>query len=101
MIISDSDSCDREQDVTFELTQTGSSFSGTATDRPRAFNPANCSAPTGGKIAQLTGTVGAGVFSFTTPGERGGTLTFEGTFTATRMVGALVGGGVTFAVTRQ
>jgi hypothetical protein len=33
----------------------------------------------------ITGTAGAGTFSFTSPGERGRFITFSGTFTATRM----------------
>lgn len=100
-IISDPQSCDSEQDLTFDLTQTGSSLSGTVTDRPRKHNPSRCNGPTAGKTVSLSGTVGAGVFSFTVPGERSATVTCSGTFTATRMTGSCDGGNGTFAVNRQ
>lgn len=100
-IISDPQSCDSEQDLTFDLTQTGTTLSGTVSDRPRKHNPSVCSAPTTGKVVSLTGTVGADVFSFTVPGERARTVNCSGTFTSTRLTGTCDGGNGTFAVNRQ
>jgi hypothetical protein len=101
VIINDPDSCDAEQDVTLDLTQTGNTFSGTVTDRPRAFHPSTCTAPTTGGTNTLTGTVNGGSFSFTSPGERGRTVTCAGSFTATRLTASCNGGGMTIAATRQ
>lgn len=100
-IISDPQSCDSEQDLTFDLTQTGTTLSGTISDRPRKHNPSVCSAPTIGRVVSLTGTVGADDFSFTVPGERGRTVNCSGTFTRTRLTGTCDSGNGTFAVNRQ
>ena len=101
VIINDPSSCDSEQDVTLDLTQTGNTFSGTVTDRPRAFHPSTCTRPTEGGTNTLTGTVDAGAFSFTSPGERGRAITCSGTFTATRLTASCNGGVLTIAVNRQ
>ena len=94
--------CQAEADLRLDLTQTGSTVSGTATDRTRLTRCEN----NAGKTRPLTGTAGAGVVSFTieSSGE-GGNFNCSGTFTAARMTGSCTGSSdlfrVTFAVNRQ
>jgi hypothetical protein len=101
-LVSPAPLCQAEADLTLDLTQTGSTVSGTATDRTRVTRCEN----NRGKTRPLTGTVGAGVVSFTIEDSgEGGNFNCSGTFTATRMTGSCGGSSetfrLTFAVNRQ
>lgn len=81
-------SCDTSEDIQLDLTQTGSSISGTLTERIRAISPTRPGCDTVGAVYgpwQLTGTVGPGTITFVATFEKGRSFTFSGTFTSTRM----------------
>jgi fibronectin type III domain protein len=99
LVISDTSSCDAEQDVQLDITQSGPTLSGTVTSRTRRlWNPCGVI----GFIAtvQLSGTAGAGTISFTVPAERGRFITFSGTYTANRMT-LTAGSGAVLTANRQ
>ena len=94
--------CQAEADWMLDLTQTGSTVSGTAVDRTRVVRCEN----NAGKTRSLTGTAGAGVVSFIIQSSDGlGNFNCSGTFTATRMTGSCTDNSglfrMTFAVNRQ
>ena len=98
-----------EYDLQLDLTQSGTAVTGTSTTRDRkTVGAAQCDAI--GHVethSLMNGRVGSGTISFSLPADRGGTVDFSGTFTATRMAGTLVGGVPggggrgSFAVNRQ
>ncbi|MBI3402475.1 MAG: fibronectin type III domain-containing protein [Acidobacteria bacterium] len=93
-------SCDIEEDIQLDLTQTGSALTGTLTERIRKVNPARPTCDTVGAVYGpwvVAGTAGAGTVTLTVTVEKGQTSTYTGTFTATRMVltpGTLLTGAV-------
>ena len=80
-MVSPAPNCQAEADLMLDLTQTGSTVTGTVTDRTRLTRCENNS----GRTRLLVGTVGAGVVSFDTVDGH-----CSGTFTATRMTGSCV-----------
>jgi hypothetical protein len=102
IIITTNVECDAEADLFLDLTQAGTSLSGTWRAVVRRLNPnppprSNCSDTTGNVLGpySISGTVGAEGLSFTVaippappPGPPAPlTVNFTGTFTATRMSG--------------
>jgi predicted phage tail protein len=106
MIIEDAPgACDLELDLQLDLTQSGTTVTGTAiTTTRRLSSTPGCR---GGvdMWTLLNLTVGSGTISFSFQNQSGpGTIDFSGTFTATRMTGTLVtfgGRRGTFTVNRQ
>lgn len=93
-------SCDLEEDIQLDLTQTGSTITGTMTERIRKVNPARPTCDTVGAVYgpwSVSGTAGAGTLTITVTAEKNQTSTYTGTFTATRIVltpGTLITGAV-------
>ena len=84
-------------DWQLDLTQTGSTVTGTLT---QTIQVSGCLPVGQVVVAPLTGTAGPGTFSFTIQDPSGNARTWNATFTATRMTGSTDFAG-TFAVNRQ
>lgn len=90
VIDAETGSCDIEEDLQMDLTQTGSVVTGTMLERIRKVNPAalTCGDKVGDVLGpwQVSGTAGTGTLTLTVTVERGETSTYTGTFTDKRIV---------------
>jgi hypothetical protein len=101
-IVSDPQSCDSAEDIQMDITQSGTTLTGTQTSSTRALTPGrNCGVIGFVATTSFTGTVSGSAVTVTIPQEHGQTLTLSLTLTGNRLSGSGVGYPATLAVTRQ